>query len=68
MVKINLQVIADSMSLNIDENKLQISANPELGCVCISFNVNDQLCGIMIKKEDFKESIKFLENEFNEDF
>ena len=28
MVKINLQVIADSMSLNIDENKLQISANP----------------------------------------
>ena len=68
MVNINLQVIADPMSLNIDENKLQISASPELDCICINFKVNDQLCGIMINKKDFKESIKFLEDQFNEDF
>lgn len=68
MVNINLQVIADPMSLNIDENKLRISASPELNCVSINFEVDEKLCGILIKKEDFKEVVEFIEKQFNGDF
>jgi len=65
MTAVVLQVIADPMSLNINEDKLRISASSEIDSVCINFEVDEKLCGIVIKREDYKEIIKFIENQFN---
>lgn len=65
MTTVVLQVIADPMSLNINEDKLRISASSEIDSVCINFEVDEKLCGIVIKREDYKEIIKFIENQFN---
>lgn len=68
MTAVILQVIADPMSLNIDENTLRVAASSEIGCVNFSFEVDGKLCGITLKKEDFYQIVKFLEKQFNGDF
>jgi len=60
MGQIVYETLIDGLSLNIDENRLTVSSSNDLDMIFLNFNVDDKLCGIAIKKEEFKRISEFI--------
>jgi hypothetical protein len=58
MGQIIYKTLLDGLSLNIDDNMLTVSSSGDK--VFFNFNVDDKLCGIAIKKQEFEKICKFL--------
>ena len=54
------KALIDGLSLNIDEDMITVSSSKELDMIFFNFSVDDKLCGMAIKKEEFEKIYQFL--------
>jgi hypothetical protein len=64
MGKIVYKTLLDGLSLNIDDDLLQVSSGNDR--VFFNFYVDDKLCGIAIQKQEFEKICEFLNKEIGE--
>ena len=48
------KALIDGLSLNIDEDMITVSSSKELDMIFFNFSVDNKLCGMAIKKEEFE--------------